>query len=136
MKMKGLGCFSIFLLIIIVAFYLYVPVRGYFEYKENDLYSYYFYTDKEIKNAPRISDSFTFIYASPDGSQGEMSAIVYTGGGMMRLEEYLKSKGYSLFRKEDNGLTQVWMSDREQKVQFLLSQDKDKSVITLTKVIN
>lgn len=54
----------------------------------------------------------------------------------MRLEEYLKSKGYSLFRKEDNGLTQVWMTDKGKKVLFLLSQDKDRNVITLTKVTN
>ncbi|MDF7660142.1 hypothetical protein PUG81_14295 [Erwiniaceae bacterium L1_54_6] len=65
-----------------------------------------------------------------------MSAIVFIGGGMMRLEEYLKSKGYSLFRKEDNGLTQVWMTDKGKKVLFLLSQDKDRNVITLTKVTN
>lgn len=136
MKMKGLGYAFISLLVFIMVIYLYIPVRGYLEYKENDLYSYYFYTDKEIKNAPRVSDSFSFIYASPDGSQGEMSTIVYTGGGIIRLEEYLKSKGYSLFRREDNGFTQVWMSDRERKVVFLLSQDRDKNVITLTKVTN
>ena len=61
MYMRGLGG-GIFLLIVIVAFYLYVPVREHFEYKENDLYSYHFYTDKEIKNAPGVSDSFNFIY--------------------------------------------------------------------------
>jgi hypothetical protein len=134
--MRGLWGVFIFPLIVLVVFYLYVPVRENFEYKENDLYSYYFYTDKEIKNAPGVSDSFNFIYTPPDGSQGEMSAIVFMGGGMMRLEEYLKSKGYSLFRKEDNGLTQVWMTDKGKKVLFLLSQDKDRNVITLTKVTN
>ncbi|ATA25668.1 hypothetical protein RBA63_03865 [Brenneria goodwinii] len=134
MNMRKSGWILILLIIVVAAFYLFIPVTDKAEYKESDLYSYYFYTDKDIKNAPRVSDRYSFSYVSPDGGQGEMSTITFHGGDLAPLEAYLKKMKFSLYRKEDNGRSQIWLSESEKNVVFTLWNDKTSEKISLTKV--
>lgn len=43
---------------------LLIPWPDKLEYRESDLFDYYFYTDVDIKQAPRISSNYYFEYIS------------------------------------------------------------------------
>ena len=72
-------------------------------FKENDWWLYYSYVDKEIKNAPRISDDYYFRFAMMDGPSPEMSTIVFNGATeTVALENYLTALGYH-YVSDDEG---------------------------------
>ncbi|WP_151995770.1 hypothetical protein [Buttiauxella massiliensis] len=118
-----------------VSLYVLIPEAGEREYKQSDLYSYYMFTDNEIKKAPRISSKYSFSYVAPDGGQREMSIITFIGGDSMILGQYLSSLGFSLYRVQDNGREEIWLNSERDGVVFYLRHDNQLKKISLTKAI-
>ncbi|MCR1568341.1 hypothetical protein [Mixta sp.] len=73
-------------------------------FKQSDWWLYYSYVDKEIKNAPRISDSYYFRFRMMDGPSPEMSAIVFSSATeTAALENYLTALGYHYVSDNERG---------------------------------
>jgi hypothetical protein len=116
-----------------LSLYILIPEAGEREYKQSDLYSYYMFTDNEIKKAPRISNKYSFSYVAPDGGQREMSIITFIGGDPMILGQYLSSLGFSLYRVQDNGREEIWLNSEREGVVFYLWHDNQPKKSSLTK---
>jgi hypothetical protein len=124
--------FYVAFLLLIVFILLPVPNDG--DYTKEDWYIYYCFTEKEIKNAPKISTNYHFTFVSPDGSRRKMNAISFKGGDIRVLRAYLKSLGYYLHDIDDNGKEENWFSAMNGKNMFTLWQSGDKNKIILTKI--
>lgn len=61
-----------------------------------DNYLYYtLFIDPEIKNIPRITDSYYFTFSEMDGPKPETSSVIFRGRpDIGKIEKYLKSIGY------------------------------------------
>lgn len=63
-------------------------------YKENDFFSYHTLTDKDIENAPRITDNYYF-EAHPGDGYSPSNGIIFKGAtDTASLRSYLEKLGY------------------------------------------
>lgn len=132
---------NVFILFGIIAFQFVVlammPWPDHADYQENERYSYYFYTDIDIKNAPRISDGYFFTFDSPYDEQKGMSSIQYADGNVLIIKDYLMRLGYHLFQAvpvENRGTEESWLSASGDNGIFYLSYSRNSTKIILTKV--
>lgn len=124
---------SIFVGLFFLAWVL-APLPEHTQYKESDWYSYYSYTDVDIKNSPKISNNYIYRYDAPDGGSREMSSILYYDAtDASQLVNYLQGLGFSLERTIENGTVEIWQSAQKTDMLFSISQDKQKREIRLTK---
>lgn len=128
-------CLITTLFFAIISLYLIIPESEELKYKETDVFSYYSYTDSDIKKAPRISGDYYFSYNPPDGGQREMSTITFTGGSPALLKNHLLKLGFKLYQVESNGQMEIWLSSDKQNAIFTLWCDAKLNVISLTKTI-
>jgi hypothetical protein len=124
------------LIVVIAAFFawLLVPFPQHKEYEETSWLSYYLYTDKDIRQAPKISQHYIYLYDAPDGGTREMSSIMFydaSDTGPLRL--YLKTIGFSLESVTKDGTEETWLSHKKRNIVFSISMDRQKSIIRLTK---
>ncbi|ESN15810.1 hypothetical protein L370_01871 [Enterobacter sp. MGH 24] len=64
-------------------------------YTENDIFQYHTLTDKDIENAPRITDDYYF-EAHPGDGYAPSNSILFKGAtGVAPLRTYLETLGYT-----------------------------------------
>lgn len=64
-------------------------------YTENDFFHYHTLTDKDIENAPRVTDDYYF-EAHPGDGYAPSNSIVFKGAtGAAPLHAYLETLGYT-----------------------------------------
>lgn len=131
--------FLLFVFIIIqFAILALIPSPKHIEYKESEIYSYHVYTDNDIKNVPRISREYHFTYDASNDEQEEMNSIVFVGGDLEKLREYLKGLGYYLSDQgsaDDSGREEYWFSRHDGNDIFSLWYRNDRKEIMLTKIL-
>jgi len=113
-----------------------LPWPDHIDYHESDRCNYYFYTDKNIKNAPRISDSYYFSYDAPKDGLKERSSIIFLGGDIKLIKIYLEKLGYyvsDLGVVENNEREEYWFRTGGGDM-FTLWYSSDDSTVILTKV--
>ncbi|WP_133461786.1 hypothetical protein [Scandinavium goeteborgense] len=114
-----------------------MPWADHVDYHENDTYSYYSYTDVNIKNAPRISSSYYFTYNAPQDGVRERSSILYVDGDVNIIKVYLEKLGYYLSElgSIDSGeRVEYWFRTGEGRDMFTLRYSNDNGTIILTKI--
>lgn len=101
-------------------------------FKQSDWWLYYSFVDKEIKNAPRTSDDYYFLFGMMDGPSPEMSAIVFNSATeTAALENYLTALGYHYVSDGEWG--GHWEREDTLKTKFYIRQSKEQQAIQLTK---
>lgn len=99
-------------------------------YKESDTLSYYWFTDKVIKNAPRISNDYQFEYRELDGSSPRMSVIEYHNATNAHiLRKYMKKNGFTHTR--NNYFGEVW-ENKDDKILSLSTEENQKVIALLS----
>lgn len=102
-------------------------------YTQSNLWAYYLHTDKDIRSAPRDSESCYFIFTAQDGSQPDESSMVCRDDThLTEIKKYLTSLGYSL--SSYDGAVERWTKNDEVLPYFSLSLDKQTQTLTLSKV--
>ncbi|HHG9066895.1 TPA: hypothetical protein ACPYW1_004565 [Citrobacter freundii] len=114
---------------------LLIPWPDKLEYRENDFFNYYLYTDVDIKQAPRISRNYRFEYISPDGSTREINLIVFHGGDVGVIRDYLTGLGFHLYDYSDNGNEELWISNDNRRFTFSIVTNKKKDLVSLIKIM-
>ncbi|MBP8253172.1 MAG: hypothetical protein KAX41_00010 [Citrobacter sp.] len=112
---------------------LLIPWPDKLEYRESDLFDYYFYTDVDIKQAPRISSNYYFEYLSPEGSTQETSLIIFRGGDAGIIRNYLIGLGFYLYDYSGNGREELWISNDNHRFTFSIVINKKKGLVSLVK---
>ncbi|MEE3662114.1 hypothetical protein V2I52_09230 [Brenneria sp. g21c3] len=101
-------------------------------YIHSNLWAYYLYTDREIRNAPKLSENYHFTFTAQDGSQPQDSSIVYgSGANITALRDYLSSLEYVSVKRE--GLTERWQRAEKLTPYYLISRDPERGTLTLTR---
>ncbi|MEQ4532187.1 MAG: hypothetical protein ABN478_12930 [Mixta sp.] len=104
-------------------------------FKESDQWLYYFYVDKEIKGAPRISDDYYFRFRRLDGSSPETSSIIFISEKAINpepLKVYLGSIGYH-YTNDDDMFGERWESEYGPLTTFYIQHDKTGKYVSLNK---
>lgn len=114
---------------------LLIPWPDKLEYRENDFFDYYFYTDVDIKQAPRISNNYYFEYISPDGSTRETNLIIFYGGDAGIIRDYLTGLGFHHYDYIDNGREELWISNDNRRFTFSIVTNKKKNLVSLIKIM-
>lgn len=129
--------YKIILVTIILIFLspLLIPWPDKLEYQESDLFDYYFYTDVDIKQAPRISNNYYFEYISPEGSTQETNLIVFHGGNAEIIRNYLTGLGFYLYNYSDNGREELWISNDNHRFTFSIVTNKKTDLVSLIKTM-
>ncbi|MEZ2634295.1 hypothetical protein ACBP95_01125 [Morganella morganii] len=123
-------CIPVFLF----GLFLFFHETGRIIYHESDTYRYYLYTDSGIRNAPRISEKYQFEYIPTEGTISEMSSIIFhDAGDYTPLKDYLNNTGYYLYRTQDQGQNEIWLSAQNKKVFYSLHRDKQGRFIRLSR---
>lgn len=134
--MKKFTRIVLILLVLIFIAWLFAPLPEHKQYKESDWYSYFSYTDTDIKNSPKISNDYIYHFDVTDGGYREMSSILFYGAtDASQLVNYLKNLGFSLARRVGDGTEEVWLSPKNRGVVFSVSYDKKERIVRLTKTI-
>ncbi|KAA9001648.1 hypothetical protein FJU30_04975 [Affinibrenneria salicis] len=102
------------------------------EYKQSDFFSYHYFTDDEIQNAPRISADYSFKFRAQDGMVPLMSSIIFKNvKDDTPLKKYVESLGYKYMGKDET-YGDHW-KDMETNTTFWLWVSKNKNEVILTK---
>ncbi|MCZ3384876.1 MULTISPECIES: hypothetical protein [unclassified Kosakonia] len=105
-------------------------------YKENDFFNYHTLTDKDIENAPRITDDFNFESHPGDGYAPSNSIIFKGATGTEPLRSYLEKLGYTK-EKRSLGEREIWSKpDQLNGDLFYLYFNAATGEVELTKVMN
>lgn len=129
--------YKIILMTIVLIFLspLLIPWPDKLEYRESDLFNYYFYTDVDIKQAPRISNNYCFEYISPDGSTRETNLIVFRGGDVGIIRNYLSGLGFHLYDYSNNGREELWISNDNRQFTFSIVTNEKTDLVSLIKTM-
>ncbi|WP_337238390.1 hypothetical protein [Citrobacter portucalensis] len=129
--------FKIILVTIVLIFLspLLIPWPDKLEYRESDLFNYYFYTDVDIKQAPRISNDYCFEYISPDGSTRETNLIIFRGGDVGIIRDYLTGLGFHLYDYSNNGREELWISNENRQFTFSIVTNEKTDLVSLIKTM-
>ncbi|OBU02108.1 hypothetical protein [Morganella psychrotolerans] len=131
--MKKIGLPLLCIPLLLFGLFLFFHETGRIIYHESDTYRYYLYTDSGIRNAPRITDNYQFEYIPTEGSISEMSSIVFRDAGdSAPLKNYLSNAGYYLYRIQDQGQDEIWLSAQNNKALYSLRWDKQSGLIRLS----
>lgn len=129
--------FKIILVTIVLIFLspLLIPWPDKLEYRESDLFNYYFYTDVDIKQAPRISNDYYFEYISPDGGTRETNLIIFRGGDAGIIRNYLTGLGFHLYDYSNNGREELWISNENRQFTFSIVTNEKTDLVSLIKTM-
>ncbi|HGK4754649.1 hypothetical protein L8T00_14270 [Enterobacter cloacae] len=105
-------------------------------YTENDFFHYHTLTDKDIENAPRITDDYYF-EAHPGDGYAPSNSIIFKGATRAApLRAYLETLGYSK-EKRRLGDKEIWSKPDQLKGDiFYLYFNAATGEVDLTKVMN
>ncbi|ERM08575.1 hypothetical protein L584_21650 [Pantoea agglomerans Tx10] len=105
-------------------------------YKENDFFSYHTLTDKDIENAPRITDNYYF-EAHPGDGYSPSNSIVFKGAtDTASLRAYLEKLGY-VKQNRSLGEKEIWVRpDQLDGDLFYLYFNPTTHEVELTRVLN
>lgn len=107
-------------------------INGMIVYKETDRYRYYTLTDKQIKNAPRISQNYYFEFQSGDGYTPSNAIIFKDATDPEPLRAYLAGSGYIRQQRQQRGM-EVWCAPKKTcSDRFYLYVDKHAKEVNLT----
>lgn len=105
-------------------------------YTKNDFFNYHTLTDKDIENAPRITDNYYFEAHPGDGYAPSNSIIFKGANGAAPLRSYLEKLGYTR-EKRNLGEKEIWSKpDRLNEDLFYLYFNTATGEVELTKVLN
>ena len=129
--------YKIILMTIVLIFLspLLIPWPDKLEYRESDLFNYYFYTDVDIKQAPRISNNYRFEYISPDGSTRETNLIIFRGGDVGIIRNYLTGLGFHFYDYSNNGREELWISNDNRQFTFSIVTNEKTDFVSLIKTM-
>lgn len=104
-------------------------------YTENDFFHYRILTDKDIKNAPKVTDDYYFEAHSGDGYEPSNSIIFKGATSAVPLRAYLETLGY-VKEKRSLEVKEVWSKPERLNADFFyLYFNTATGDIELTKVI-
>ncbi|RUS01739.1 hypothetical protein [Pectobacterium polaris] len=102
-------------------------------YEKSDTVVYQYFTDKDIADAPKISERYYFEYHIGDG-YASMNEIIFSGASdLAPLRDYLKKLGYEKEIKRF-GDSEVWKKSSEKSDTFYLWHIKERNEVRLSKV--
>jgi len=135
--LKRIMLFLLILLILlsVIAYFMLKDSNQTITYTQEDFINYHMLTDKDIANAPRITNDFYFEASPGDGYPPTNSITFKNVDGINLLEAYLLSLG---LKKETRkmGDNDVWSkSDDSGRNLFYVSFDQVNKNATLTKSI-
>lgn len=105
-------------------------------YTENDFFDYHTLTDKDIENAPRITDDFYFKSHPGDGYAPSNSIIFKGAQEIAPLRSYLEKLGYTI-NKRSRGENEIWSKSGQLNGDlFYLYFNTATGEVELTKVQN
>lgn len=105
-------------------------------YKENDFFKYHTLTDKDIENAPRITDNYYFESHPGDGYSPSNSIVFKGASDTASLRAYLEKLGYEK-QKRSLGEKEIWAKpDQLDGDLFYLYVNPTTREIELTKILN
>jgi hypothetical protein len=105
-------------------------------YKENSFFSYHTLTDKDIENAPRITDNYYF-EAHPVDGYSPSNGIIFKGAtDTASLRAYLEKLGY-VKQNRSLGEKEIWAKpDQLDGDLFYLYFNPTTHEVELTRVLN
>lgn len=105
-------------------------------YKQNDFFSYHTLIDKDIENAPRITDNYYF-EAHPGDGYSPSNRIIFKGStDTASLRTYLEKLGYAK-QKRSLGEKEIWAKPGQLDGDlFYLYVNPTTREIELTKILN
>ncbi|MDY4376011.1 hypothetical protein [Pectobacterium carotovorum] len=105
-------------------------------YTESEYFTYYAFTDEDIRNAPRISSNYAFEYVPGDGYAPSNAIIFNDTSDTTLLKTYLTTLGYEQ-QKRKQGEEDVWKKRTEiEGATFYIWVNKDAKQVYLTKVFH
>ncbi|MFV0109821.1 hypothetical protein [Enterobacter ludwigii] len=105
-------------------------------YTENDFFHYHTLTDKDIENAPRITDDYYFEVHPGDGYAPSNTIFFKGATGATPLRAYLETLGYTR-EKRRLGDKEIWSKpDHVEGDIFYLYFNTATGEVELTKVMN
>lgn len=124
---------------ILVWLFVWLVASGFDEktvYTKNDFINYHTLTDKDIENAPRITDDFYFESHPGDGYAPSNSIVFKGAAGTAPLRSYLKKLGYTK-EKRSLGEKEIWSKpDQLNGDLFYLYFNAATGEVELTKVLD
>lgn len=140
--MKNLFKWSAFVaatVLILIGLFVWFVASGSDEttvYKENDFFSYHTLTDKDIENAPRITDNYYFESHPGDGYSPSNSIVFKGATDAAPLRAYLENLGYAK-QIRSLGEKEIWAKPAQLDGDlFYLYLDPTTHQVELTKVLN
>lgn len=104
------------------------------EYRQSDFFRYYYFTDAQIQNTPRVSNDYSFRYRAQDGMVPLMSSIIFNNvQDVIPLRKYIESLGYE-YTGNDKAFGERWENQKSHDV-FLLWISGDGRRVVLTKEV-
>ncbi|WP_431630416.1 hypothetical protein [Enterobacter cloacae] len=104
-------------------------------YTENDFFHYHLLTDREIENAPKVTDDYYFEAHSGDGYEPSNSIIFKGATSAAPLRAYLETLGY-VKEKRSLEVKEAWSKPERLNADFFyLYFNTATGDIELTKVI-
>lgn len=105
-------------------------------YTENDFFHYHTLIDRDVENAPRITDDYYF-EAHPGDGYAPSNSIFFNGAtGVAPLRTYLETLGYTK-EKRRLGEKEIWSKpDQVNGDLFYLYFNTATGEVELTKVMN
>lgn len=101
-------------------------------YLQSDYFTYFMLTDKEIKNAPRITRDYRF-ESQPGDGYAASNAITFSGTtNPEAIRNYLMSLGYVRDRNSKKG-REIWIRPNAADTCFSIDSNVSAREITLTK---
>ncbi|WP_354292704.1 hypothetical protein [Paramixta manurensis] len=101
-------------------------------FQKSNLWAYYFYTDADIRNAPRVTDDVYFLFQAQDGGKPQISSIVYSGHpDPALLRKYLQTLGYRPVSIVDG--EERWEKPGVVTPAFYLGRDETNNHLVLSK---
>ncbi|MGU3489385.1 hypothetical protein [Enterobacter bugandensis] len=89
-------------------------------YTENDFFHYRILTDKDIKNAPKVTDDYYFEAHSGDGYEPSNSIVFKGATSAAPLRAYLETLGY-VKEKRSLEVKEIWSKPERLNADFFLS---------------
>ena len=102
-------------------------------FTKNQWWAYYFYTDDEIKHAPRLSDDHYYLFRARNGASADMSTVIYRNvTDAQPLRNYLSSLGYHSVNNNPNN--ERWEKENSPVPCFYIQTNRDRRTVEMTKL--
>ncbi|KNC89519.1 hypothetical protein [Trabulsiella odontotermitis] len=136
LKWGGLTIVAVLILCWLFIWFVASGVNETITYTEKDFFKYHTLTNKDIAQAPRITDEYYFESHPGDGYEPTNSITFKGATGIAPLKVYLKEMGYIRDRRS-LGEMEIWLKPGQSSGnQFYLYFNAATGDAELTKVLN